>query len=333
MAKLCVGDIPIGAMNWIRTEEVPEERFGLSLDNFIGKVEDGVLKPTKSISTSFDFSGIVEWDCDLGRTFYGLGIKSVIFPDLEIVKSGFGDYAFANNYSLGGELVFPKLREVISNANFCDSFSYAAFVKIAFPELTTIEMEKRVFAKAFSNNSSLQVFSMPKVTQVIGTGCFQQAFSSCKQLVTVEFDSLEILAGYYCSQGMFSGCTALETINFPNLKTIGRNLIGGSNGGECSGMFSGCTKLANVYFPKLENILGDSSPCVSMFSSCTALTSISFPSLINIEYSNAFSTTIFSGCKNLLAIHFRTDMQATVEAMTGYDSKWGATNATIYFDL
>jgi surface protein len=332
MAKLCVGNIPIGAMNWVRTEEVPEERFGLTLDNFIGKVEDGVLKSTKNIPTALDFSGIVEWDCDLGRTFYSRGIKSVIFPDLEIVKRGFGENIFANNSTLQGELTFPKLREIANTASFVSAFSQSNLTKVTFPELTTIG-EGRIFANAVYYNRSLQTFSMPKLTQILGSGCFQGMFSGCNQLVTVEFDSLETLAGYYCCQGMFNNCTALETINFPNLKTIGKSVTSGTRGGECSSMFSSCTKLANIYFPKLENILGDSSPCASMFSNCTTLTSISFPSLINIEYPNAFGTTIFSSCKNLLEIHFRTDMQATVEAMTGYDSKWGATNATIYFDL
>lgn len=333
MAKLCVGDIPIGAMNWIRTEEIPEERFGLSLDTFIGKVEDGVLKPTKSIPTSLDFSGIVEWNCNTSRLFQTKNLQSIVFPDLEVVKTGFGEYAFANNYNLGGELTFPKLREVASTSKFDSAFQYTAFTKITFPELAIIGGEGgRIFPNAFANNKSLQTFSMPKLAQFLGVGCFQSAFGGCTQLVAVDFTCLETIYGYYCCQGMFSGCTALETIDFPNLKTIGKSVTSGTRGGECRDMFSGCTKLVSINLPKLENILGDSVPCSYMFGSCTALTSISFPSLINIEYSNAFGT-MFSNCKNLLEIHFRSDMQATIEAMTGYDTKFGATNATIYFDL
>ena len=32
-------------------------------------------------------------------------------------------------------------------------------------------------------------------------------------------------------------------------------------------------------------------------------------------------------------IHFAAANQAAIEACDGYDTKWGATNATIYFDL
>ena len=41
----------------------------------------------------------------------------------------------------------------------------------------------------------------------------------------------------------------------------------------------------------------------------------------------------FANCYNLTEIHFRSDMRSTVEALPGYDSKWGATSATVYFDL
>ena len=66
------------------------------------------------------------------------------------------------------------------------------------------------------------------------------------------------------------------------------------------------------------------------------MTTISFSALTSIEsdaFGNTSPTYIFSGCTSLTEIHFRADMQATIEAMTGYANKWGASNATIYFDL
>jgi hypothetical protein len=58
---------------------------------------------------------------------------------------------------------------------------------------------------------------------------------------------------------------------------------------------------------------------------------MSFPKLQEID-SSALNK-MFSSCNNLAEIHFRADMQTTVEALNGYSSKFGATNATIYFDL
>jgi hypothetical protein len=67
------------------------------------------------------------------------------------------------------------------------------------------------------------------------------------------------------------------------------------------------------------------------FYRCTKLTTMSFPSLTSVQ-SSSFNST-FNDCTALTEIHFRADMQATIEAMSGYSSKFGATNATIYFDL
>ena len=41
----------------------------------------------------------------------------------------------------------------------------------------------------------------------------------------------------------------------------------------------------------------------------------------------------FGSANALTEIHFPAALQADVEAMSGYSAKWGATNATIYFDL
>lgn len=64
---------------------------------------------------------------------------------------------------------------------------------------------------------------------------------------------------------------------------------------------------------------------------------IYFYSLTSVE-ANAFAagaTTrpAFQNQTTIPEIHFRVDMQATIEALTGYANKFGATNAIIYFDL
>jgi len=41
----------------------------------------------------------------------------------------------------------------------------------------------------------------------------------------------------------------------------------------------------------------------------------------------------FYDCSTLSAIHFAAANQATIEALSGYSSKFGASSATIYFDL
>lgn len=65
----------------------------------------------------------------------------------------------------------------------------------------------------------------------------------------------------------------------------------------------------------------------SVFRKNENLTSVSFAKATSVD-SNAFE-----GCPALIEIHFAAINQSAIEALSGYSSKFGANNATIYFDL
>ena len=139
------------------------------------------------------------------------------------------------------------------------------------------------------------------------------------------FDSLTEIAYRGCRYA-FYGCL-IQSAQFPLLTII--------NAEACSDMFSQCEQLSSVDLSSLTTIgqLG----CSNMFNRCTSLTTISFPSLINVDM-QAFQTSqgysqIFGNCTNLTEIHFKSGAQNVISSIYGYSSKWGATNATIYFDL
>ena len=189
MAKLCVGDIPIGAMNWIRTEEVPEERFGLTLDTFIGKVdENGVLRKST-------WTGALNF----------VGVKTIIYNGLS--------YSFYN-------------------------------------------------------------------------------------------------------------CTGITSVDLSSLQTI--------DSGGLHHAFYGCSGITSVDFSSLATV--DNGGFAYTFQGCSKLTMISFPSLTSVT-PTALGSSMFYNCTALTEIHFRADMQSTIETLSGYSDKFGATNATIYFDL
>ena len=58
---------------------------------------------------------------------------------------------------------------------------------------------------------------------------------------------------------------------------------------------------------------------------------MSFPKLTTLSTTGLDSA--FDYCNKLTALHFKSSLRSTVEASTGYSNKFGATNATIYFDL
>lgn len=185
------------------------------------------------------------------------------------------------------------------------------------------------------------------------TTCSENAFQDfCRQntaVQTVVFRALESVGGGTLTTPFafaFSGTRA--RVSFPSLRHIGM-----------SGMDSAYINLdlqsVDEVFPVLESISGNSalraafvdaaaSPCT--FSSVRTITGASssgvaeknrtfgglsakvfrFPSLTSIEGRYIFPAAATE-------IHFPAASQTAIEASEGYATKWGATNATIYFDL
>mgnify|MGYP004475886081 CR=1 FL=1 len=172
---------------------------------------------------------------------------------------------------------------------------------------------------------SINSVLFPVLTMISGSRACSYAFSNCSNLTSVSFPALTTISGSSACNGMFGYCYGLTSVSFPELTTIS-----GSN--ACNSMFYVCSNLTSVSFPELTTISG-SNACNSMFLVCSKLSSVSFPALATVERSDCMPANMFQGCSKLTEIHFRADAQTTIEGQSGYASKFGATNATIYFDL
>lgn len=120
----------------------------------------------------------------------------------------------------------------------------------------------------------------------------------------------------------FNGCKGITSVNLPLLETAGD--------GAFTNAFYQCNKITSINMPALKTI--KTSTFNYAFNGCSSLTSISFPSLTSM-YTNSFGNYAFGSCSKLTEIHFRADKQSAIESLTGYSKNFGATNATIYFDL
>lgn len=229
-------------------------------------------------------------------------IQSVIFPDLEDIEQYGLAEAFRDCEKISA-VRFPKLKTVSGGYAFTNAFYNN-------PELLFVDL------------SALETISSP----VSGTprggeyGC-SWMFLDCEKLSRVDLSSLKQTDGCL---GMFKNCIALTQILLPELTTISGTFAAYT-------MFDGCTALATVSLPNLTTIIGEQAGD-RMFAGCTSLQSISFPSLINVSGTNVLNQ-MFSGSTSLREIHFRADAQSTISSQVGYSSRFGATNATIYFDL
>lgn len=96
-------------------------------------------------------------------------------------------------------------------------------------------------------------------------------------------------------------------------------------------MNQNCQNLERANLDALEEITA-AGGLASAFSGASKLTSFYFPSLWLFGSNNCMSGC-FSSCTKITELHFLKEAQSSIEAQTGYSSKFGATNATIYFDL
>ena len=85
--------------------------------------------------------------------------------------------------------------------------------------------------------------------------------------------------------------------------------------------FSGCSSLTSIDLPNVTTVGNDA------FSGCSALTSID---LLNVTTVGSYA---FRSCDSLKEIHFAVKNKEAIEALSSYSNKFGATNATIYFDI
>ena len=177
---------------------------------------------------------------------------------------------------------------------------------------------------AFQNCTGITSIDLSSL-QTIGTNGMYSVFQNCRSITSVDLSSLQSVDGYGMYHA-FNGCTGITSVDLSSLQSVG------NYGMQYA--FYGCTGITSVDLSSLQTI--GTNGMSNAFNGCTGITKILFPSLTDVQtnsFASSSSNGAFRSCTALTEIHFRADMQATIEAMSQYANKWGATNATIYFDL
>jgi len=198
------------------------------------------------------------------------------------------------------------------------------------------------FAYMFYGCSALEdaIISFNPAANLSVTNPFNNTFRNCFALNKATFQDLKIInGGTLTFNYAFGNCRAsfdnnINHFRFPVLRQVGLN-----SGTSCYSIFkyaftsdlaTYCGK-CDVIFPELTAIYNRSTTATNgHFSYCDALDKIYLPKFTE---DGTTGKNIFNNCSYLTEIHFGIENQATVEALAGYSSKFGATNATLYFDM
>lgn len=174
------------------------------------------------------------------------------------------------------------------------------------------------FEYAFAMTSVDTVYLPKNPTYVM----LEHSFSSSNQITDVYIQSTDLNSALQLRY-TFQGCKALKNIHGLD-KVVSMALYN---------TFYETALEGELHFDSLTT-MGASNGAFAN----TKITKLYFPSLTTFSVSSPFGsskyTSMIQGCTNLVEMHFRADAQATVEALTGYSSKfWGPSALTIYFDL
>ena len=271
----------------------------------IGQISGGGGATTKygvsidNLLGNVDENGSVQRP-ETGFIFDGTGIKTIHI-----------DNSFTNRFSFTNwsRVYFPDLISIGDGSAYIDvgpcyqAFYYAlspSYVSDKIVDLPALESINGQFAAEdmfrFSYISSV---NMPKLTTINGTSAVKCMFAYNK----------------------------IPQVSLPSLKTI-------NGSGAAIQMFLD-SNVESVDLSALATVSG-SGACRQMFQNNPNLIRADFPSLVSVE-ANSFGTTstnaIFASCTGLTEIHFRADAQATIEALSAYGVKFGASSASIFFDL
>jgi hypothetical protein len=235
------------------------------------------------------------------------------------------------------DVSFAEYADIISDLSTTDisktkfGISLASFINadnktnLTFTGTGIKDIKDYALQGAFSGKSGIKTANFPDLTKISGTRACYNTFRGNLNLTTVNMPKLTTLSGIYCCAEMFRDVA--PSLNHIDLSALTE--VSGLN--ACSEMFRNCYGLSSINLDNLTMISGEFAFYYAFYG-CTWLPTISFPKLTTISNTDAFTGT-FNNCTALTEIHFRYDMKEIVEGLDGYSEKFGATNATIYFDL
>ena len=224
----------------------------------------------------------------------------------------------------GGTQFGLTAEQMLGTLDSDGNLTYPTLPSITFTGLKSIPdygFDRKFCRRKFETGATV---SFPDLTNV-SSNSMNFCFNVCKTLTSVDLSALTTVGGNGLSS-CFATCSSLTSVDLSALATVGSYGLG-----SC---FATCSSLTSADLPALTTV--SNNGLNSCFSYCSSLTNISFPSLTSIQtdsFGNASYNYCFNGCTALTEIHFRADAQTAIEAMTGYADKWGAQNASIYWDL
>jgi len=280
----------------------------------------------------------------LNNTFYNQKLTDVDVNMPLLQTAGTGAFASAFYGTDIKSFTTNALTSIVNNTIFQYAFQTCTNedFEVHFNNLASINAGN-TFASAFYNSKLFQgkvAHPFPDLESINGTSCFSAAFAYLRPTRMV-FDKLKYIGNITSSTSlafyqafnyslMGSGTDYDKYGLFcPSLLQIG--YAGTSSTRNFGQVFQNSNNRHTLHFYDLTTVnnSGTSSSSYGQFYACGAIR-VYMPKVTSLGTYNQYC---FYNSTTLQEIHFGIENQATIQAMSGYASKFGATNATIYFDM
>ena len=219
------------------------KRFGMSIDNFVGAVNNGVYQtPNKIINESISFDGVTDVSFfSMNRLLAQYTVSSITFPDLVTLT---GDYALINFCASSTANVYlPNLKNITGNSALNFAFDYL--------------------------NGTI---SMPNLESITGNHALNGAFGGYEQS-SFEFTKLKILTGNQALYNCFNWSNYLTSLSFPALQSNSFGTYTNQFEDMLRGV-TGCT----VHFPSnLQSVIGSWSDVQNGFGGTNTVVLFDLP--------------------------------------------------------
>lgn len=185
--------------------------------------------------------------------------------------------------------------------------------------------------RAFYDCQNLTSVDLSSLTTVSGNNALSYAFYDCTALTSVNLSSLTTVSGSDGLYYAFQSCQNLTSVNLSSLTTV-------SGGRGLQNAFDTCKRLTSIDLSSLTTV-PSSNGLASALRGCTALTDIYFRALttssFGASYKNQFNNMMQStGSTITHTIHFPSNMETTIQGLTGYPLFGGTSGyVTLSFDL
>ena len=238
----------------------------------------------------------------------GASVDKFVFDGSGIKKVGWAAFQYAFTYNAGiSEALFPDLEE-IDAYGFQQAFRGSTITRITFGKVRVINKDRALYYMvSFLSNRRTRLLELPikNVEELSGQSVAEYAFNQAFDGKATELYNLRIINGVRACYGMLGYSDFLEDIQLDSLESI-------SGDAACQQMFYNCMDIKKAYFYSLTSVTPANA----------------------LGLGTDWESGIFAWCDELKEIHFRADAKATIEALDGYATKFGApSTCTIFFDL